>query len=220
MRLLALTPIALSEGEVARRQERYDRLSPPGVRVFVDNLGTGSEVPRSLETADDITASEACLVARFQAADTSAIDAFLPDCVLDPVVDTEPGLFVRPVYGILKLSTHFLLGQGLSIGAVARNPAIAHELDRKLESYGCAGGGGLTAILGLSVDDISDDALWAASTGAVLSSSPVDAVINGCSAVEVHGDCARGAVLVDPTATALQLLGIIARVARGTAVRA
>lgn len=219
LQLLAVTPIAVSGGEVARRQGRYDRLSPAGVRVLVENLGTGSEVPRSLESDDDITASERCLVARFQAADTSRIDALLPDCVLDPVVDLESSLFARPVYGILKLSTHFLLGQGLSIGAVARNGAIAHELDRKLESYGCVGASGLTAILGLSVEDISDDALWASASGEMLAASAADAVINGCSAVETHGGRPRGTVLVDPTATALQLLGLIARATRGTAVR-
>lgn len=220
LRLLAVTPIAVSEGEVARRQARYDRLSPAGVHVLVENLGTGSEVPRSLESDDDMTASEGCLVARLQAADTSRIDAFLPDCVLDPVVDLESSQFTRPVYGILKLTTHFLLGQGLSIGAVARNDAIAHELDRKLELYGCVGASGLTAVLGLSVEDISDDARWASASGKVLAASAADAVINGCSAVEAHGGGPRGPVLVDPTATAMQLLGLIARVTRGAAVRA
>ncbi|WP_158250867.1 hydantoin racemase [Cryobacterium sp. Y82] len=195
----------MSVEEIARRQHRYDRLVPAGVRVLVENLGAGSEVPRSLETHDDIVASEQCLIARYRAVDGTGWSGFLPDCVLDPVVDSPPGLFARPVYGILKLTTTFLLGQGLTVGAVARNDTIARELDRKLALYGAAIS---TAILGLSVDDISDEARWARATRDLLSTATDDAVINGCSAVEVPD---VGTKLVDPTSLALQLLGLSAK---------
>jgi len=219
LRLLAITPIAVSDEEVARRQARYDRHAPNGVSVLVENLGTGSDVPRALECEADIRASETSLIERLQNANVSEIDAFLPDCVLDPVVSLHPSLFARPVYGVLKLSTHFLLAQGLSIGAVARNAAIARELDRKLELYGCEVASGSTQILGLSVSDISDENLWAAATEETLAASSASAVINGCSAVEVHSAPAQGAVLVDPTATALQVLELIARGFPGTEAR-
>ncbi|GEP28575.1 hypothetical protein CLE01_31730 [Cryobacterium levicorallinum] len=203
MQLLAITPIAVSVEEIARRQHRYDRLVPAGVRVLVENLGDGSEAPRSLETHDDIVASEQCLIARYRAVDGTGWSGFLPDCVLDPVVDSPPGLFARPVYGILKLTTTFFLGQGLTVGAVARNDTIARELDRQLALYG--GGDSSTFVLELSVDDISDEARWARATRDLLATATDDAVINGCSAVDVQAGETR---LIDPTALALQLLGV------------
>ena len=209
MRLLAITPICVSDDEIARRQSRYARFSPPGVNVSLQNVGTGSEIPRALDTAEDIAASEAALVRRFGAEDGSGIDAFLPDCVLDPVVDYADASFERPVYGILKLTAHYLVSQNMAFGAVARNDAIAGELDRKLVGYRLAEKPGLTSVLGLSVEDIADDDIWAAATDTLLRTSSVDAVINGCSAVEVHA-LAGAPALIDPTATALRLIGLIA----------
>ncbi len=209
MKLLAVTPICVEDSEIARRQARYDRFSPPGVSVLLQNVGTGSEVPRALDTAEDIAASEAALVRRFGSEEGLGIDAFLPDCVLDPVVDYADACFAKPVYGILKLTAHFLVSQNLAIGAVARNGAIAGELDRKLVAYGLVKQLGLTSVLGLSVEDIADDDIWAAATDTLLRASSVDAVINGCSAVEVHA-LAGAPALIDPTATALRLIGLIA----------
>jgi Asp/Glu/hydantoin racemase len=206
VRVLAITPIVVSEEELARRQARYDRLSPAGVSIVLENLGDG---PRALETAADIEASEEALLARFAAADASQYDAFLPDCVLDPVVDHADRLPL-PVYGIARLAAHFLAGLGLRTGAVARNGAIAAELDRKLVSYGVAPVRP-TAVIDLTVEQIADDATWAAAVQRTVADLDCDAVINGCSAVEVKQS--DGRVLVDPTATALQMMATLQRVA-------
>ncbi len=211
MHLLAITPIHVSAEELARRQARYDRLAPAGVTVHLEDLGDGPEVPRSLETAEDIEASEAALLDRFRTADTRGVDAFLPDCVLDPVVDNAAAL-PRPVHGIARLSAHFLAGLGGRLGAVARNKAIAAELDRRLSSYGVAAEP--TSILDLSVEDIADDAAWAAAVEHTLRGSAVDHVINACSAVDV-GEPAGGPQLFDPTWTALQLIGLRATAGGG-----
>lgn len=205
MHLLAITPIHVEADELARRQRRYDRLAPAGVAITLEDVGEGSEVPRALETADDIAASESVLVERFRGVDPGAFDAFLPDCVLDPVVDADVSLD-RPVFGIARLTAHFLAGFGSRIGAVARNPAIAAELDRKLKSYGLAPARP-TDVLGLSVDDIADDAAWGAAVERAVTSMPCDHVINACSAVDIVAD-GRGPVLVDPTWTALQMIGL------------
>lgn len=205
MRLIAITPIHVDGDELARRQQRYDRLAPPGVTVRLEDLGEGSEVPRALETADDVAASEEAVVRRFALADVSGVDAFLPDCVLDPAVD-HPTPLARPVFGIGRLSAAFLAGFGGRVAAVARNEAIAHELDRKLASYGLAPVLP-TAVLDLSVEDIADDAVWASAVRRRVDQLPVDQVINACSAVEV-GKPDGGPVLVDPTRVALQLLGM------------
>ena len=162
-------------------------------------------MPRALETAADVAASEDAVVAWFAAADVTGVDAFLPDCVLDPAVDHATPL-ARPVLGIGRLCAAFLAGFGGRVAAVARNEAIAHELDRKLASYGLAPALP-TAVLDLSVEDIADDAVWASAVRRRVDRLPVDQVINACSAVEV-GEPDGGPLLVDPTRVALQLLGM------------
>ena len=204
MRLLAITPIHVSEQELTRRQSRYDRLAPQGVSVTLEDVGDGPKVPRALETAEDIEASEQALLERFRAADASAFDGFLPDCVLDPVVDHAATLSC-PVFSIGRLSAHFLAGFGGRLGAVARNKAIAAELDRRLTSYGVPAEP--TAVLDLSVEDIADDATWAAAVSTTVRDLPCDLVINACSAVDL-GKQSNGPVLFDPTWTALQLIGL------------
>jgi Asp/Glu/hydantoin racemase len=205
MRLLAITPIHVSDAELARRQARYDRLAPASVSVHLEDLGVGPDVPRALETGEDIAASESELVKRFAAVDASGVDAFLPDCVLDPVVDHQSSL-PRPVFGIGRLSAHFLAGFGVRLGSVARNRAIAAELDRKMAGYGLETATS-TAVLDLSVDDIADDAAWAEAVERTVSHLDCDVVINACSAVEVSGE-RPGPVLVDPTRLALRMVGL------------
>lgn len=214
MRLLAITPLCVTGEELGRRQERYDRLAPQGVSVTLVNLGTGSEIPRALDTAADIAASEAALVQRFRAADAGGygeVDAFLPDCVLDPVVDLPNSGIATPVFGLLKLTAHFLLSLGATVGAVARNEPIARALDRKFASYGLGQLQGTTSVLGLSVEDISNDELWASAVSAHLQTMDAEFMINGCSAVEVPAP-ARRPGLIDPTATALKVLGLSAAI--------
>ncbi|HEV7145583.1 MAG TPA: aspartate/glutamate racemase family protein [Pedococcus sp.] len=205
MRLLAITPIHVSDDELRRRQGRYDRLAPQGVSVRLEDVGSGSHVPRSLETAEDIVASEEALLARFGQADLTDVDGLLPDCVLDPVVEHEQSIPL-PVFGICRLSAHFLAGFGGRLGAVARNQAIASELDRKLKSYGMTPERS-TVVLDLSVEDIADDALWAAAVDRTVASLPCDYVINACSAVDIARSVA-GPTLVDPTWTALRLVAM------------
>lgn len=205
MHLLAITPIHLSDDEIARRQARYDRWAPAGVTVRLEDLGTGSEVPRALETAADVAASEEAVHARFAHADLGGVDGFLPDCVLDPTVD-HPVALPRPVFGIGRLCAGFLAGLGGRMGAVARNQAIADELDRKLASYGLAPVLP-TVVLDLCVEDIADDAVWAEAVRRRVDRLPVDQVLNACSAVEV-GEPDGGPLLVDPTRVALHLIGI------------
>jgi Asp/Glu/hydantoin racemase len=211
MRILAITPIAVTAVELARRQSRYDRLSPVGVAVHLENIGDGSEVPHALETAEDIAASEVAMIDRYAVADTERFDAFLPDCVLDPVVD-HPDRVPLPVYGIGRLAAHYLVGFGWQIGAVARNQAIASELDRKLASYGLPTTQ-RTAVMGLSLEDIADETSWAAAVEQTVAGLSCQAVINACSAVEVKQGTG-GPLLLDPTATALRMIGALDEVAR------
>ena len=215
MQILAVTPIAVPEDELRRRQDRYNRLAPAGLTVTLHNLGTDSSVPRALETDDDVAASEAAVTGWFAAADPEGFDAFLPDCVLDPGVGPDGPALTRPVLGLTRLGAGFLSGSGATIGAVARNAAIARELERKVASYGL----GLhkpVAVLGLALEDIADDAGWNRAVDTALATLSADYVLNACSAVNLTGRAAGGPVLVDPTALALQLAALLAGVRAGT----
>lgn len=230
MRLLAITPIVVDDAELARRQARYDALAPAGVTVVLEHLDPGSSgggptgepdgqtprLPRALDTADDVRASERALHARYAAVDPTGWDAYLPDCVLDPLADLaeaagggDTGL-ARPVLGLGRLTAAFVTGQGARLGAVARNAPIAAELDRRLGQYAAATVAP-TAVLDLSVDDIADDATWAAAVERAVEDLDCDFVLNACSAVDV-AEQARAPYVLDPTATALALLGLRARV--------
>lgn len=200
MRLLAITPIVVDDAELARRQARYDELAPDGVRVVLEHLGEG---PRALETEADVRASEAALLQRYREVDPAGYDGFLPDCVLDPLVGGDHGL-AWPVFGIGRLAAGFVAAQGARLGAVARNTAIAAELDRRLAEYGVATVAP-TAVLDLAVEDIADDATWAAAVTRTVADLDCDFVLNACSAVEV-AEQRTAPYLFDPTAAALTML--------------
>lgn len=213
VRLLAVTPIDVPDHELARRQRRYDALAPAGLEIRLHNLGSGTEVPHALESDDDVAASEDAVTAWIRAADGNGIsegfDAFLPDCVLDPGVGPQTAGLALPVLGLLRLNLGLLGGAGGSISAVARNAAIARELQRKAGEYGPVPLGPVT-VLGLSLEDIADDAAWTAAVAAALPSLPAGYAVNACSAVNLEQLPAAGPALVDPTAVALRLIGVLA----------
>jgi Asp/Glu/hydantoin racemase len=210
MRIRAITPMYVDAAELERRQRRYDRLAPAGVSVRLDNLGAGSEVPRALDTADDVGRSEALVAAALSQTDPRDFDAALPDCVLDPAVGTPGTVAPVPVFGILRLSAHLLAGTGEPFAAVARNDAIADELARKAAEYGFGDRLQEVRVLGLAAADIPDDAAWAAAISRAVVGLNVPAVINGCSAVELSPRGGQGPRVIDPTAAALRVLGLVA----------
>ncbi|HET7194866.1 MAG TPA: hypothetical protein VFI99_07720 [Nocardioides sp.] len=203
MKLLALTPIDVPPEEVARRQARYDAIAPDGLQVVV-RCPPG--LPAELGSEEDVVKSDAVLVSAY-AAEDGDWDGFLPDCVLDPAVHAVSSLPL-PIHGIGRLAMHALAGAGLSWRAVARNEPIARELDRLAGSYRLATSG-QTVVLSLGVADIADEAGWSAALSSAVADLPCDAVLNGCSAVDVR-EGLPGPVVVDPTALALRVLaGIV-----------
>jgi Asp/Glu/hydantoin racemase len=215
MRVRSITPIRVPEDELERRRERYARLAPPGVDVHLDNLVDGPATPRQLETDDDVARSSDLVLAMALETDPAEYDLVLPDCVLDPAVARvreEP----VPIVGILQLVATNLAMLGRSFTAVTRNRAIADELADRIEAYGLAGRFHGVDVLDLDFEAIQDDRRWhaalAPSRMAALHRG-AQAVINGCSAVDVDDD-APGAPAVDPTGLALRLLGASADVVR------
>jgi hypothetical protein len=204
MKILSFTPIPVGEHELARRQARYTEHSPAGIEVVLRDIGPDAGAPAALDTPEDVAASERAVLAAFAAADPAGFDAFLPDCVLDPGIDDQEGL-ARPLLGIGRLTGTFLATQGASLHAVARNAAIAAELDRRFASYGLDVPA--TRVLDLAFDVISDDRAWGEAVSHSIDDLDEGFVFNACSAVDV-ADSAGGPVLVDPTATALRLLGV------------
>jgi Asp/Glu/hydantoin racemase len=209
LRLRAITPIHVDDAELERRQARYTALAPASVHVHLDNLPANSEVPRQLDTADAIAASDALVVEASRRTDPAEFDAVLPDCVLDPGLDRlrEEG-FPLPVIGITELAATAAAAVGGRLAAVARNTAIADELERRIWQYGLGSRFAGVHVLGLSFADIADDARWNAALDAAakhFAGSGVTAILNGCSAVEVR--VGTGVPVFDPTRAALTLLG-------------
>jgi len=208
VRIRAITPIRVGATELARRQRRYRRLSPAAIEVTLVDLEDGPDVPRALETEDDVRRSERLVVAEARRTNAEEFDVVLPDCVLDPGVGVGADTPV-PLVGILSLTAHLLAGTGARFAALTRNEAIAAELAAKVRYYGLADRLTEVRVLGLDVATIPDDSAWADAIGRAVGDLPVATVVNGCSAVELQPH-RSGPVIVDPTATALRVLGLVA----------
>jgi allantoin racemase len=206
MRIRAITPIHIDADELKRRRARYARLAPEGVFVHLDDLGEGPEVPRALDTTEDVRRSESLVLAEARRTNFEAYDAVLPDCVLDPGVGDAAEI---PMLGVLQLSAHLLAATGQRVAAVARNEPIAAELERKAVGYGLAGQLAQVRVLGLDVTDIADEAAWGAALARATAGLDASLVINGCSAVEVRDAAGEAPRVVDPTALALRVLGLL-----------
>jgi Asp/Glu/hydantoin racemase len=207
MRVKAITPIRVTDQELARRQRRYDAFAGGELRITVANLPDGPDTPRQLAVAADIEASDALTIAEARRTDPAEFDAVLPDCVLDPGVATLAGDAPLPVYGITRLAGGYLGSLGRPFAAVTRNPAIGEELVARVKHYGLEGAFAGLFVLDLAFEDIDDDRRWNAALDRVrdeLDGQDVAGILNGCSAVDVRP--AHGPPVVDPTRLALRLL--------------
>lgn len=210
MRIKAITPIRVTDDELWRRQERYQRLSPPGIEVVLVNLPDEPAVPRALEHDDDLGRSDRLVAEEALRTDPAEFDAILPDCVLDPGLPTLVREGRIPVFGILKLTAGLLHSMDRPFAVVARNRVIAGELERCVARYGLENGFNGVNLLDLSFDDIADDDKWNGALMGVrdrLAQGPVRTILNGCSAVEVMDDDHPVSVF-DPTRLALHLIAI------------
>jgi allantoin racemase len=207
MRIYAVTPIHVGEAELARRQARYNELSPPGLSVELADIGP--RAPRALETTQDVHDSEALVVQALRRA-PDGYDALMPDCVLDPGVAELAGELSTPVIGILRISLGWSVLTGRPSAAVARNDAIASEIIERVKAYGWFDDFHGVEVLNLDVDSLADTHRWAEALDVVvqrLAQVGATDVINGCSAVDLPEDRSRGTVrVVDPTQLTLRLL--------------
>lgn len=206
MRLRAITPIVVPERELSRRRIRYDALAPPGITIHLDNLSHG---PDRLETNDQIRDSELLVYREALRTDRDLFDGIFLDCVLDPALEQLQVESPLRVFGITRLVSNFLGSLGLRMAAVARNKAIADELADRIDAFGWSAQLEEILILDLSLEDIGDSDHWNRIVAQQVASGQldrVDAIINGCSAVEVN--LTGGPPLLDPTALALRLVGL------------
>ncbi len=207
MRALAVTPIHLPPEEIRRRQERYDRLAPPGLTIELRDVGPAA--PATLDTGESVRASEREVAAALAAAG-DGWDLAFPDCVLDPAVPdavAEPPL---PVHGLLKLSATYLAAKGVRFGAVVRNEAIAEEFAKRIAAYRLTEYFVGVRVLDLPFSAIAETETWNAALGTAvrsLAALGAVAVVNGCSAVDVE-PADLPARIVDPTELAMRLLTV------------
>jgi len=206
VRLVAITPIVVPDGELRRRQARYTELAPEGVTIDLVNLVDG---PTRLETSEQIRRSEDLVYTQVIGMGVGGYDGVFLDCVLDPALERLQADIDVPVFGITNLVSNFLGSLGLQMAGVARNRPIADEMDARIEAFGWSDRFSGVLVLDLSLDDISDADLWNSTVSERVTSGDLDdvhVVINGCSAVEVHP--AGGPTVIDPTALALRLVGV------------
>jgi Asp/Glu/hydantoin racemase len=207
MHVWSVTPIHVDPEELARRQARYDALSPSGLRIELVDIG--ADAPRQLATEQDVRDSEGLVADALRNAPDRA-DAVMPDCVLDPGVAELSTKLDRPVFGLLRTSTTWSVLSGRRFGAVTRNAAIAAEAERLVDLYGYGASFTGVDVLDLDVDAIHQTGRWGdALRGAVERTDRAGAadLINGCSAVDLPSDAARWRVrVVDPTALTLRLV--------------
>ncbi|TWF93642.1 aspartate/glutamate racemase family protein [Saccharopolyspora dendranthemae] len=209
MLIHAVTPIAVGAAEVARRQARYNALSPAEVQVVLTDLPPDG--PRALNTADDVRRSEKLVAAALS--DAPECDAVLPDCVLDPAVPADGGaLGGRPALGLLRLTVGAAVAAGHRIGAITRNEAIAAELRDRITAYGWDSSFHEVSVLDLAVEDITDPDRWAAAMRPALIAARdagVTAVVNGCSAVDTTAQDPDLPLVLDPIRTGLAVLAAL-----------
>ena len=211
MRIKAITPIRITEEELARRTARYASLSPSNVELDLVNLPDTAGIPYSLESTDDIRSSEKYVVEEALNTDPAAYDAVLPDCVLDTGLERIEREARVPAFGLLKLSAGYLISVGHRFAAFTRNHPIGEELNSRLRRYGFDGYFEGVSVLDLDFADISDESRWNLSLEEAivgLASSPATAVINGCSASNVRHGSDSPVAIVDPPALALSLIGL------------
>lgn len=205
----AVTPIEVPEDELERRRQRYAQLQPEGIRIELHNL---AGAPRQLDSEAAVRASERLVVAELLRTDPAAYDAVMADCVLDPGLEELERRAPVPAFGILKLCAGTLAAAGLRFGAVARNAAIAQELEARVRAHGHGAAFSGVTVLNLALEDIGDPARWNAAlrrAAAAFEASGTRAVINGCSAVEVLPGAGGRVAVIDPTALALAALGLL-----------
>jgi|DewCreStandDraft_3_1066083.scaffolds.fasta_scaffold01692_4 Asp/Glu/hydantoin racemase len=210
MRLRVITPIHVTPEELDRRQERYRRLAPPGITLEVSNLPDHPEVPRRLDSRDDIVASESFVYSEGMRTDPRVYDGIFLDCVLDPALEplrAESGL---AVFGPLRLTLGLLSGLGWRFAGVCRNEAIARALEERIRSYGY---GSLLAgveVLSLDFAAVSDNTVWNAAMQGVLDAlearGEVQALVNGCSAVDCTASRGGMVKVIDPVAVSLAMI--------------
>ena len=116
MRLVGITPIVVSDGELRRRQARYTELAPDGVTIDLVNLEDG---PSRLETSGEIRSSEDLVYEQVIGMDIGNYDGVFLDCVLDPALERLQAHLDIPVFGITNLVSNFLGSLGLQMAGVA-----------------------------------------------------------------------------------------------------
>ncbi|WP_255945843.1 aspartate/glutamate racemase family protein [Streptomyces odontomachi] len=205
MNILSVTPIRMAAGELARRRDRYRRLSPPGVTCVLEEAG--GDAPGELATPDDIAASTTAVARALAAAPSEGFAVRMPDCVLDPAVPVAPDGARVPTVGMLRLCAAHLVATGRTFGAVTRNRVIGDAFAERIEEYGYGPWFAGVTVLDLAFDAIADTRHWNDAVHDALdgfAARGVRAVINGCSAVDT--DARHSVELVDPAALALRLL--------------
>ncbi len=212
MKLRVITPIHVTPQELQRRQERYNRLAPPRMQLHLCNLPDRLDVPRRLDNRADILASEYFVYAEGMRTDPGDYDGIFLDCVLDPALEALSADNKLPVFGPLRLSLGFLAGLGWRFAGVCRNEAIARAMEERIRSYGYGNLLARVEVLSLDFSAVSHSAIWNATMQGVLdrleAEGEVQALLNGCSAVDCTTSRGGRVAVIDPVAVSLAMVAL------------
>ena len=203
MKVVSITPIHVTEEELKRRQERYERLAPAGITVELRNLSEQSL--NALEKDRDVRASDLALLADALEINLEVGEVLLPDCILDPGFRQNASV---TTIGMLESVMSHLVAAGGKVGAVTRNESIGNELVRRVGEYGFASHFVDLEVLNLSFDAINDEEQWHRALKIAverLAAKGATLVINGCSAVNVD-QSQLSIPVVDPAELVLKII--------------
>ena len=209
MRLVALTPAHVGSKEIVRRQARYLGFAGERLAITVRDQPDRPDIPHSFDTPELVASADRCVLEQAAALDLLPGDVVVPDCVLDTALE---GIEARgmPAQGIMRLTVSMLDGLGLTFGAVARNRAIGNALDARIRGYDHSGRYVGVAVMDLPSEAVADTPRWNAALAAhvtELAGCGAQAVINGCSAVDVAAGPFAATVL-DPTQLMVRSLAL------------
>jgi allantoin racemase len=165
LRVRVVSPLGASPDDLARRQRRYQEHAGPGTVVTVANLQGG---PAALDSAADVEASAAAMLAQERLVGREGCDAILVDCVFDPAVAAIGKVTSVPTFGPTHLTLPRVTAVARGFSIVARSQAQCELLAELVDGYGFGHALRSLRALGITYEEAKRPEVFEAAMGARL----------------------------------------------------